>query len=173
MELAQVEGNLRKKVKDIFLNTVPRYHAHTLKVVTNMKRMMKEIDDPQDKTILLSWLHIFTTWAIQCLIGAIMWVISIIKLLKSDLILRQGLNLAKRYLGPWKKTWTWSDVFGKKRTVFAQVSAWLLNLWRKIQESFLEVLARTTVKDLLGGAKQDPRKEVVPSLRRWPDESKA
>lgn len=59
MELAQVEGNLRKKVKDIFLNTVPRYHAHTLKVVTNMKRMMKEIDDPQDKTILLlaAYLH--------------------------------------------------------------------------------------------------------------------
>ena len=59
MELDQVEKKLKKKVKEIFLKTVPRYYDHTLKVVANMKRIAKEIDDPQDKTILLlaAYLH--------------------------------------------------------------------------------------------------------------------
>ncbi len=59
MELAQVERKLKKKVKEIFLNSVPRYYDHTLKVVANMKRIAKKIDDPQDKTVLLlaAYLH--------------------------------------------------------------------------------------------------------------------
>jgi putative nucleotidyltransferase with HDIG domain len=59
MELDQVEKKLKKKVKEIFLNSVPRYYDHTLKVVANMKRIAKKIDDPQDKTILLlaAYLH--------------------------------------------------------------------------------------------------------------------
>jgi len=59
MELAQVEKKLKKKIKEIFLKTVPRYYDHTLKVVANIKRIMKKIDDPQDKTILLlaAYLH--------------------------------------------------------------------------------------------------------------------
>ncbi|MFQ5916977.1 MAG: HD domain-containing protein [Candidatus Binatia bacterium] len=59
MELAQIEKKLKKKVKEIFLKTVPRYYDHTLKVVANMKRIAKKIDDPEDKTILLlaAYLH--------------------------------------------------------------------------------------------------------------------
>ncbi len=59
MELTRVEKKLKKKVKEIFLKTVPRYYDHTLKVVANMKRIVKKIDDPQDKTILLlaAYLH--------------------------------------------------------------------------------------------------------------------
>jgi putative nucleotidyltransferase with HDIG domain len=59
MELDHIEKELKKKVKEIFLKTVPRYYDHTLKVVANMKRIAKKIDDPQDKTILLlaAYLH--------------------------------------------------------------------------------------------------------------------
>lgn len=59
MKLAQVEKKLKKKVKEIFLSSVPRYYDHTLKVVANMKRIAKKIDDPQDRTILLmaAYLH--------------------------------------------------------------------------------------------------------------------
>lgn len=59
MELAQIEKRLKKKVKEIFLESVPRYYEHTLKVVANMKRMIKKIDDREDKTVLLlaAYLH--------------------------------------------------------------------------------------------------------------------
>lgn len=59
MELAQIEKRIKKKVKEIFLKTVPRYYDHTLKVVANMKRMIKKIDDREDKVVLLlaAYLH--------------------------------------------------------------------------------------------------------------------
>jgi putative nucleotidyltransferase with HDIG domain len=59
MELAQIERKLKERVKEIFLKTIPRYYDHTLKVVANMKRIMKEVDDQEDKTILLltAYLH--------------------------------------------------------------------------------------------------------------------
>jgi len=59
VRLAQVEEELRRRVQEIFLKTVPRYYEHTLKVVANMKNIMKEIDDSEDRTVLLlaAYLH--------------------------------------------------------------------------------------------------------------------
>ena len=59
VKLAQIEEELHRMVKEIFSRTVPRYYEHTLKVVANMKDAMKEIDDQEDKTILLltAYLH--------------------------------------------------------------------------------------------------------------------
>ena len=53
VKLAQTEEVLRRRIKEIFSRTVPRYYEHTLKVVTNMKNIVKEIDDSEDKTVLL------------------------------------------------------------------------------------------------------------------------
>lgn len=58
MELAQIEKTLKKKVKEIFLESVPRYYDHTLKVVANMKKIMKKIDDREDKAVLLLAAHL-------------------------------------------------------------------------------------------------------------------
>lgn len=59
MKLAQIEGELHKKVKEIFSRTVPRYYDHTLRVVANTKNIMKETDDPQNRTVLIlaAYLH--------------------------------------------------------------------------------------------------------------------
>lgn len=59
MELAQIEKKLKEKVKEIFLESVLRYYDHTLKVVANMKKIMKKIDAPEDKAVLLlaAYLH--------------------------------------------------------------------------------------------------------------------
>lgn len=59
MELVQMEKKLKKKVKEIFLESVPRYYDHTLKVVANMKKIIKKIDGPEDKAVLLlaAYLH--------------------------------------------------------------------------------------------------------------------
>ena len=59
VKLAQIEEELHRRVKEIFSRTVPRYYDHTLRVVANMKNIMKEIDDSEDKTILLlaTYLH--------------------------------------------------------------------------------------------------------------------
>lgn len=59
VKLTQVEKKLHRSVQEIFLKTVPRYYEHTLKVVANMKNIMKEIDAPEDRTVLLlaAYLH--------------------------------------------------------------------------------------------------------------------
>ncbi len=59
VKLAQIERRINKKVKEIFSRSVPRYYDHTLRVVANMKNMTEEIDDSEDKTILLlaAYLH--------------------------------------------------------------------------------------------------------------------
>jgi len=59
MKLTQIEEELHRRVKEIFLKTVPRYYEHTMKVVANMKNMMKEMDASEDKTVLLlaAYLH--------------------------------------------------------------------------------------------------------------------
>jgi len=59
MKLAQVEEELHRRVKEIFLKTVPRYYEHTLKVVANIKNIMEEIDASEDRTVLLlaAYLH--------------------------------------------------------------------------------------------------------------------
>ncbi len=55
VKLAQTEEVLRRRIKEIFSRTVPRYYEHTLKVVTNMKK----VDDSEDRTVLLlaAYLH--------------------------------------------------------------------------------------------------------------------
>lgn len=59
VKLAQTEEELHRSVQEIFLKTVPRYYKHTLKVVANMKNIMKEINAPEDRTVLLlaAYLH--------------------------------------------------------------------------------------------------------------------
>ncbi len=59
VKLAQIEEELHRRVKEIFLKTVPRYYEHTLKVVANIKNIMKEIDASEDRTVLLlaAYLH--------------------------------------------------------------------------------------------------------------------
>jgi len=59
IDLLRIEENLKQRVQGKFTTTVPRYYEHTLRVVENMKRLIKEIDDPDDKTVLLltAYLH--------------------------------------------------------------------------------------------------------------------
>ena len=52
-KLAQIEEELHRRVKEIFLKTLPRYYKHTLKVVAKMKSILEEIDDSEDRTVLL------------------------------------------------------------------------------------------------------------------------
>ena len=59
VRLARIEEELHRRVKEIFSRTVPRYYEHTLKVVANMKNIVKEMGSSEDKAILLlaAYLH--------------------------------------------------------------------------------------------------------------------
>ena len=59
VKLTQIEKELHRRVKEIFSRTVPRYYDHTLRVVANMKNIMKEVDSSEDKAVLLlaAYLH--------------------------------------------------------------------------------------------------------------------
>lgn len=58
-KLDQIEEELHRRVKETFSRTLPRYYEHTLKVVANMKNIVREIDNPEDKKVLLltAYLH--------------------------------------------------------------------------------------------------------------------
>lgn len=53
------EGKLKAKVKQLFSESVPRYYEHALSVVENMKKLISEINDPEEKILLLAaaYLH--------------------------------------------------------------------------------------------------------------------
>ncbi len=53
------EEKLRAKVKQLFSESVPRYYDHTIVVVENMKKLIKDLDDPEEKTLLVTtaYLH--------------------------------------------------------------------------------------------------------------------
>ncbi|MFQ6044429.1 MAG: HD domain-containing protein [Candidatus Poribacteria bacterium] len=57
MKLQEFETKLDKKVKRLFESSVPKYYEHTLKVVSNMKKLYKA--SPLDKQLLLAaaYLH--------------------------------------------------------------------------------------------------------------------
>jgi len=57
MKLTEFEEKLDAKVKERFLESVPRYYEHTLQVVDNMKSIMAQT--PQNLTLLLAaaYLH--------------------------------------------------------------------------------------------------------------------
>jgi len=53
------EEELRRKIKQLFTQSVPRYYEHTLSVVENMRRLMEGISDPQERMLLIAsaYLH--------------------------------------------------------------------------------------------------------------------
>jgi len=59
VRMAQIEEELHRRVQETFLKTLPRYYEHTLKVVAKMKNIVKEINDSEDRTVLLlaAYLH--------------------------------------------------------------------------------------------------------------------
>ena len=53
------EEKLREKVKRLFSESVPRYYGHTISVVENMKELIKDIEDAEGRTLLVTaaYLH--------------------------------------------------------------------------------------------------------------------
>jgi len=57
MKLQEFEAKLDQKVKELFERSVPKYYEHTLKVVSNMKKLYK--NSPLEKRLLIAaaYLH--------------------------------------------------------------------------------------------------------------------
>ena len=53
------EAGLKAKIEQLFAGTVPQYYKHTLAVVDNMKMLLQDINDPEERTILVTaaYLH--------------------------------------------------------------------------------------------------------------------
>jgi len=57
MDWSKRERKLKARVKELFLATVPRYYDHTLSVVSNMKKIMKEKGHHTVLVIYTAYLH--------------------------------------------------------------------------------------------------------------------
>ena len=57
MELTEFEGQLNAKVKELFLNSVPRYYEHTLQVVDNMKSIVARTTQNPILLLAAAYLH--------------------------------------------------------------------------------------------------------------------
>lgn len=58
-EIRLDEDELKEKVKRLFSQSLRRYYEHTLLVVENMRKLLKGIDDPEERVVLLAsaYLH--------------------------------------------------------------------------------------------------------------------
>lgn len=54
MVLEELENGLEAKIKGLFLNSVPRYYDHTMKVVSNMKKILEREKPGRERAAVLT-----------------------------------------------------------------------------------------------------------------------
>ncbi len=54
MSLEELEKGLEEKIKDLFLNSVPRYYDHTMSVVSNMKKILERENLGEEGPVVLT-----------------------------------------------------------------------------------------------------------------------